>query len=336
MRAARLQTEGLIGVAADTARATTAIEQELRALRAELAQATGALSAELAAAVVAQQAELEEVRAELAEAKAAAARHHERSIHAIRLARDDDARSRAALWALRSTAAYEIPFEEPEPLVTIVVTTYMNWPLLRDRCLPSLLAQRYERWEAIVVGDAAPDDTRRVVESFGDARLRFVNLPYRGPYPDEPRDSWHVSGTMPWNTGLELAQGSWIATNSDDDALRPDHLESLLAHGREARAEVPYGWFDVHYPDGPRQKLGSFPPVMGTWGTQTSLLHRGLRFLPMQPGDWVFDVANDVSLLERMLRIGVRFSFLDQPVVDYYPSRLWSEEEQRLIRRESF
>ena len=291
---------------------------------------------ELAALSSVHQAELAAMRLELDEARAVAVRHHERSIHAIRLARDDDARSRAALSAMRASAEYAIPFEEAEPLVTIVVTTYMNWPLLRDRCLPSLLAQSYERWEGIVVGDAAPDDARRVVESFGDSRLRFVNLPYRGPYPDDPRDSWHVSGTMPWNAGLELAQGSWIATNSDDDALRPDHVASLLAHAREHRAEVPYGWFDVHYPDGPRQRLGSFPPVMGTWGTQTSLLHRGLRFLPMQPGDWVFDIANDVSLLERMLRIGVRFSFLDQPVVDYYPSRLWSEEEQRLIRRESF
>jgi hypothetical protein len=69
---------------------------------------------------------------------------------------------------------------------------------------------------------------------------------------------------------------------------------------------------------------------------QASLLHGGLRFLPLQPSDWVFGIPNDVSLLERMLRIGVRFSFLDEATVDYYPSRLWSEREQRPFRREAF
>jgi hypothetical protein len=99
---------------------------------------------------------------------------------------------------------------------------------------------------------------------------------------------------------------------------------------------VPYGYLDVRFPDGQGQKLGKFPPTSGQWGMQASLLHAGLGFLSLQPSDWVFGIPNDVSLLERMLRIGVRFSFLDEPVVDYYPSRHWSEEEQRLTRRESF
>ena len=167
---------------------------------------------------------------------AAAERRHERLLLALRMVRDEDARSRATLWGLRSTPEYEAAFTEPEPLVSILITTYMNWPLLRDRCLPSVLAQTYERWEAIVVGDAAPDDARKVVESFGDTRIRFVNLPYRGPYPDDPQDAWHSSGTTPWNTAMALSKGSWIGSNSDDDALRPHYVESLLAHAREQRA----------------------------------------------------------------------------------------------------
>jgi hypothetical protein len=174
------------------------------------------------------------------------------------------------------------------------------------------------------------------VESFGDARIRFVNLPYRGPYPEDLRDAWHMSGSAPWNAGLALARGSWIGANDDDDALRPNSVELLLQHAREMRAEVPYGCMDARTPDAPRQKVGVFPPVAGQWGMQAALLHAGLRFLPLQPSDWVFGVPSDVSLLDRMLRIGVRFSFLDEAVVDYYPSRLWSEREQRPFRREAF
>ena len=70
-----------------------------------------------------------------------------------------------------------------------------------------------------------------------------------------------------------------------------------------------------------------FPPKHSNWGIQASLFHGGLRFLPMQLNDWVFGVPNDTSLLERMLRIGVRFSMLEETVVDYFPSQLWSTPE---------
>ena len=168
--------------------------------------------------------------------------------------------------------------------------------------------------------------------SFGDERLRFVNLPYNGPYPENPTDAWLVSGTTPWNTGLALARGRWIGSNSDDDALRPNYVESLLKLAREQRAEVPYGQFHRREPKGEGRLFGKFPPESGHWGCQCALLHSGLRFMPMQPTDWLFGVPNDASLLERMLRIGVRFAMIGEPVVDYYPSALWTD---RLQRKES-
>ena len=36
-------------------------------------------------------------------------------------------------------------------------------------------------------------------------------------------------------------------------------------------------------------------------------------------------MPNDMSLMERMLRIGVRFSMMEQTTVDYYPSTLWAD-----------
>lgn len=299
----------------------------------DLGRAVGPLVArvdEVADAVGSCRAALVAAQAALTEQAARATAEHDRTLHALRIVRDGDAAARAALWQLRASAAYERPFEEGEPLISVIISTYRNWPLLRDRSLPSLLAQTYERWEAIIVGDAAPDDARQVVESFGDERLRYVNLPYRGPYPADPREAWLVSGTTTWNTGLALARGSWIASNGDDDALRPECLASLLAHGRAQRAEVAYGYINQMEPDLiDGRQLGAFPPALGTWGLQSSLLHGGLRFMSMQPSDWLFDIPNDWSLAERMLRIGVRFSMLDERVVDYYPSALWRGREPR-------
>jgi len=266
------------------------------------------------------------------ERESRAEERHRELLDALRIVRDDDASARATLWARRESAEYEKAFGEDEPLVTVILTTYHNWPLLGERSLPSVLAQTYEHWEAMVVGDAAPDEARRLVASFKDKRLHFINLPYRGPYPSRPDHGWLVSGTTPWNTGLALARGRWIASNSDDDALRPRHIEALLTHAREHRAEVPYGHILQLEPDSEGKTLGEFPPRTGHWGTQSSLLHECLRSMPMQPTDWMFGIANDISLLERMLRIGVRFSMVEETVVDYYPSGLWTDR----MRSETF
>jgi Glycosyl transferase family 2 len=253
---------------------------------------------------------------------------HERAMQAMRMVRDDDARAREKLWKLRGSSAYGSAFDDAEPLVTIIITTYNNWRLLRERALPSVLAQTYERFECLVVGDAAPPEAAQAVRSFGDERLRFVNLPYRGPYPPEPRDAWLISGTAPYNTAVALAAGSWLGSVSDDDALTATCVESLLALARSKRAEVAYGQLNRRDPDRPTTVLGAFPPEFGQWGTQCSLIHAGLSFLPLQPSDWLFDIPNDWSLAERMLRIGVRFAMLEQPVVDYYPSLLWTDRPE--------
>jgi hypothetical protein len=244
-------------------------------------------------------------------------------MHALRIVRDNDAAARERLWALRVTDEYALAFDENEPLVTIIITTYNNSALLRERALPSVLAQSYDRFECIVVGDAAPPEAASAVASFGDRRLRFVNLPYRGPYPPRPDHAWLVSGTTPFNTGLALAEGRWTGSVSDDDALSPHYVESLLGLARAQRAEVAYGLIHQCEPDSSGTLLGTFPPQLGQWGTQCSLFHRSLRYLPLQPTDWLFGVPNDWSLAERMLRIGVRFEMLNDVVVDYYPSALW-------------
>jgi hypothetical protein len=270
--------------------------------------------------------EIRGLRGQLAAVEESNHTRHDHLLLAMRIVRDQDAAARQMLSQVRATAQYEMAFDEDEPLVSVVIPTYLEWRLLRERALPSILAQTYERWEAIVVGDAAPDETRAAVESFGDQRIRFVNLPYRGPYPEDPKTAWLVSGTKPWNTGASLAAGRWIGQTGDDDALRPSYIESLLNCARREHAEVPYGFLRDRNPNPADDvNIGRFPPEHGHWGMQGALFHEGLRFLALEPSDWVFGVPNDWSLAERMLRIGVRFAMIEEPVVDYYSSRVWKD-----------
>jgi hypothetical protein len=274
-------------------------------------------------------ADLADLRASVEEHSTRAAADHRLTLQALRAVRDDDAGARSKLWQLRDTAEYLEAFEDDDPLVTVIVTTYRNLGLLVERSLPSVLTQSHHNLEVVVVGDAAPAELFDAVASLADPRVRVVNLPYRGPYPDDPKAAWLVSGTTPYNTGLALARGRWIASNSDDDALRPDHITVLLDLARRDRAEAAYGQLAQLRPDGPTEFLGTFPPRHSQWGMQATLMHAGLRFLPLQPSDWMFGVPNDWSLAERMLRIGVRFAYTEQPVVDYYPSFAWTDRLTR-------
>ena len=301
-----------------------AARADLRAARARAEQLVGMLD-EVAVALDASRTQSEALRVRVEELIARSAAEHERTMQALRVVRDDDARAWERLWSLRRTDEYERAFTESEPLVTIIVTTYSNWRLLRERALPSVLAQTYEHYECLVIGDAAPPEAAAAVESFGDARLRFVNLPYRGPYPPDSQDAWYISGTTPFNTALALTSGRWIGAVADDDALSPTYVESLLALARRERAEVAYGQLRFRDPEAADHVVGAFPPAHGQWGIQCSLLHSGLRYLPLQPSDWLFKVPNDWSWAERMLRIGVRFAMLEEVMVDYYPSQRWTD-----------
>lgn len=254
---------------------------------------------------------------------------HQAVMLGLRYVRDDDERFRSLLWALRDSAEYTAAFDEDEPLVTIIISTFRNAQLLIERSLPSVLGQTYKNLEVIVVGDDAVPEVVEAMASVDDERVRFVNLPTRGPYPEQPERAWRVIGSPPFNHGLSLARGRWIGCNSDNDVFRPTCVESLLRLARDQRAEVAYGQIEQLEPDGTVTKLCTFPPTSHHWGSQCALHHSGLRFMRLQLTDWLFEIPNDWSLAERMLRIGVRFAMTDETVFEYRPSSLWTDRLTR-------
>jgi uncharacterized coiled-coil protein SlyX len=240
---------------------------------------------------------------------------------ALRHIYEEDGAQRRRLYALRGSEEYELAFSEEEPLVSFVVPTYDRFESLRDTSLPSILAQTYSNLEVIVSGDCSPPQTERVVAEIGDPRVRFVNRTVRGPYPEDRGVRWYMIGTPPFNDGLALACGRWIAVLGDDDAVRPDHVEVLLAAARENRYEHCYGRHLVHYPSGETLEVGRFPPERGQFVLQTALFHAGLSFFQMEPADYLFEEPNDWSLCRRMMQAGVRFGMVDAILADKYESR---------------
>jgi hypothetical protein len=240
---------------------------------------------------------------------------------ALRFVADNDSYNRERLESARREAAYEEAFEDPEPLVSVVIPTYNRPNELAGRAIPSALDQGYQNVEVIVVGDAASTATEEAVKGIGDPRVSWINLGHRGPYPDDIDRRWQVAGTMPINAAIAAARGRWIAPLNDDDAFRPGHIESLLENARRTRSEVSYGRFARRPTDDSKEVLGRFPPEEGQFCWQAAILHSSLTFMRFELSAAMFNLPGDWHLCERMLKAGVQFSMIDEVVLDYFPSR---------------
>ncbi|HEX7502757.1 MAG TPA: glycosyltransferase family 2 protein, partial [Acidobacteriota bacterium] len=136
---------------------------------------------------------------------------------------------------------------EHPPLVSVITATYNRSHVLRA-AIAALCRQTMTDWEQIIVGDACSDDTERVVASFADPRLRFVNL---------EENVGEQSG--PNNEGIRLARGRYIAFLNHDDLWLPDHLETLVQVIESRQADLAYARGISILPDGSRRLLGAAP-----------------------------------------------------------------------------
>lgn len=108
---------------------------------------------------------------------------------------------------------------EGEPgLVSVIIPTY-NRAYIIGPTIDSVLAQTYRNFEIIVVDDGSKDDTRAVLEKYGD-QVRYLYQPNAG-----------LAAAR--NTGLAAARGEFIAFQDSDDLWLPWKLEvqvSVMRH----------------------------------------------------------------------------------------------------------
>ena len=101
------------------------------------------------------------------------------------------------------------------PTVSILVPTYNRADTL-DRTLRSILDQTFRDFELIVVDDGSTDETRFLIDSFQDARLRYIYQENSG-----------VAGARA--KAMSACQGSYWAFCDSDDLWVPEKLEKQLA-----------------------------------------------------------------------------------------------------------
>jgi hypothetical protein len=126
-----------------------------------------------------------------------------------------------------------------------------------------------------VIGDGCSDESGKVVEEIGDARVQWHNL---------PANTGHQSG--PNNLGIDLARGDVIAYLGHDDLWLPRHLEVLLREVDEGARMVHGTMLAVD----PNSSPVPFPASgwtyeQGVWLAPTTMLHD--RALAESVGGWL-------------------------------------------------
>lgn len=127
------------------------------------------------------------------------------------------------------------------PRVTVVVPTYRRPGLLRHT-LRSVVDQTFLDYEVLVCDDGGDDETRAVVESFCDERLRYH------------RNETNLGQALNVLTGFREAKGEFISLLHDDDLLDPTGLELLVA-GLEAHPDAAFAFGDHWIMDGAGRRL---------------------------------------------------------------------------------
>jgi glycosyltransferase involved in cell wall biosynthesis len=225
----------------------------------------------------------------------------------------------AELMRARRDPAYATAYGE-SPMVSARIGVYRPGPELIERALSSVRAQSYENWEAVLVSDGPDSETAARVAALGDDRIRFLERPRNGPYPEDPAKRWRVAGVHPFNQAVAAARGVWIAPLDQDDEWSPDHLEVLLATARRTRAEVVYGAARVVLGDGEETWFGSWPPRLGDFGFQAAIYHAHLADFAYDLNAHLLDEPADWNLARRMLEAGVNFDFVERIVSSYWPT----------------
>lgn len=147
---------------------------------------------------------------------------------------------------------------EAAPRVSIIIPVYNQVKLL-DRCLDSLQRQTENRFEAVVVDDASPEDPTEVLARY--PWVRFLRCERNVGYAEAN------------NHGLRAARGSYLLFLNSDTVLPPDAL-SRMADYLDGHLEAG-GLAPLHRePDGAPQRTCFRFPTLRTGWVWDSMVHR--------------------------------------------------------------
>jgi glycosyltransferase involved in cell wall biosynthesis len=222
------------------------------------------------------------------------------------------------------------------PSVSVIIAAY-NWSNALRCSIASVLLQSFTDFELLVVGDGCTDDSGRVALSFGDSRIKWINLPFNTGGQGAPN-----------NYGILHSSGEYIAYLGQDDIWFPTHLESLTGTIARTGADVAGAVAILYGPPGSGVTGATGVFASGDYSERdmlvpSSILHR--RSLVSTIGLWAEDSAIplpvDVDFEKRACAAGAKIVSSGELTVfkfnaawrrNSYIGRAATEQEEMLAR----
>ena len=102
-----------------------------------------------------------------------------------------------------------------KPMVSVVMPTYNRANILHNS-INSILNQTYKNFEFIIIDDGSIDNTKEIVSSYNDKRIRY--------YQNKTNKGISYSR----NKGFNKARGKYIMIMDDDDISKADRMEKQI------------------------------------------------------------------------------------------------------------
>lgn len=186
----------------------------------------------------------------------------------------------------------------------MITPTWQRHDLLLSRCVPSVAAQTIPV-EHVVVSDGPDPVLRDLLAGTG---VVYAEV-------DQHYDDAVNVGARARNRGLEVATGDYIAYLDDDNAFKPEHVQTL-AEALQAHADRDFAYSRM-FRHGLGDIIGAEPPQHGRVDSSI-LMQRSDTHLKF--GWWPVPSAYcvDWELVQAWVLAGATWVFVPEVTVDYY------------------
>lgn len=105
--------------------------------------------------------------------------------------------------------------------ISVIVPVY-NASTYIGRCIESVQAQTYKKWELILVDDGSKDDSLNICSEYAskDTRIHVIHQENAGP-------------GIARNTGIDMANGEYIVFIDSDDYIEKEYFSLLSKHNED-------------------------------------------------------------------------------------------------------
>ena len=205
-------------------------------------------------------------------------------------------------------------FSDKFPDVSVIMAVFNGEAYLRET-IDSILAQTYKDFEFVIVNDASTDNTRDIILSYSDERIKLFDNP----------ENIGLASTL--NRCLEEAKGKWIVRTDADDYHELDRIELQVKYAEENNLDICFCDIKNILPDGtgyvvsyssrPWAKIRWLSLFSGNYGAHSSVCFKYSAILEEGGYNGSIRAAEDYDLWERCSSKGLKFGYLPKVLVYY-------------------